>query len=63
MSFKNLQRGDKVRFLVYANGRFSPPVERVARVNPLLIFPDHVVVNYGTFGTVVDDRNFVRKMS
>lgn len=31
-----------------------------AKVNPLLIFETHVVCNYGHFGTVVNDSNFVR---
>lgn len=59
MNFKNINPGDKVRFLTFANGRFSPPVTRSAKVNALLIFPHHVVVNYGPNGTVVDARNFV----
>lgn len=31
-----------------------------AKVNPLLIFSDHVMVNAGTFGTYVDEQNYVK---
>ena len=55
MSFKNIRAGDRVKFLDYAGGNTF--VERIARVNPLLIFPDHVVVNHG--GRVVNSSNYI----
>lgn len=54
MSFQNISKGNTVVFV----DRFGS--ERRAKVNPLLIFPTHVVVNYGTNGTVVNESNFVR---
>lgn len=35
---------------------------RTAKVNPLLVFEDHVVVNRGNNGTVVDRSNFISQV-
>lgn len=51
-AFYNIQPGDTVHWV----DRFGVP--RRAKVNPLLIFPGHVVVNHGPCGTVVDDSNY-----
>ena len=66
---KSLRGGDKVTALFHGGmklvgGRAVPEkVERTGKVNPLLIFPEHVVINlggkYGTPG-VVDASNIVR---
>jgi hypothetical protein len=53
MSFQNIQDVDTV---VY---RGADGKKRGAKVNPLLIFTHHVVVNRGNNGTLVNDRNFV----
>lgn len=70
MSYRNLQAGDVVQFLlpprpgntaheshgIIIDGRES----RTAAVLRYLTFPTHVVVHYGHFGHVVNDSNFVR---
>lgn len=66
--FTSLRGGDRVAFRAYAGmGRYGPEYrERVGTVNPLLIFPDHVVLNCGgPHGTpaVVNASNFVRVVS
>lgn len=68
MSFMNLKGGDRIRFLM-PNGksiRDGKVVQdykaRTARVQPLLVFEDHVIVNlggkYGTPG-YVDSTNYL----
>jgi hypothetical protein len=52
MSFQNIRPGDRIRFSVRGQ-------TVTAMVNPLLIFPTHVVVNHGNNGTVVSDTNFL----
>lgn len=59
MTFQNIKPGDRVRFLLRPTGRGYTEAF-TAKVNPLLIFPDHVVVNHGNNGTVVDSRNFIK---
>ena len=67
-AYRNIKRGDRIRFktqeglqLDRKTGRLMPVIKTVtAKVNPLLIFETHVVCNYGHFGTVVNDSNFVR---
>jgi hypothetical protein len=65
-SFHDIKPGQRIRFTVHEGlrldrGRLVPVVKTVTRkVNPLLIFETHVVCNYGHFGTVVDESNFVR---
>jgi len=63
MTFKDIKAGDKITFNSYAGrGLKGPEYKRkTAKVNPLLIFENHVVVNYGTFGQVVDQGNFIKK--
>jgi hypothetical protein len=71
MAFQNLRGGDRVRFRMRAGmkivGTSVVPdyVTRVARVQPMLVFEDHVVVNLGgRYGTpaVVDASNFLGKV-
>lgn len=64
MSYKGIKPGDKIKFKQYAGLGLKGPEYRdaVAKVNPLLIFDEHVVVNVGgKHGTpqVVDGSNFV----
>jgi hypothetical protein len=54
MSFYNIRKGNTVVF------RDRLGAEQKAKVIPLLIFPNHVVVSYGNNGTVVNESNFVR---
>jgi len=58
----HIRANDRVTILapngIGLNGREYK--ERTGRVNPLLIFPTHVVLNIGTFGMVADNRNIVR---
>jgi hypothetical protein len=60
-AFKGIGAGDRVKFLVYAGmGRNGPEYrEATATVNRLLIFEDHVVVNHGTCGQVVNAENYI----
>lgn len=71
MSFKNLVGNQRVYFRQYAGlkfdsktGKTSPEYKEASgKVNPLLVFNTHVVVNIGgKHGTpqVVDDKNFIR---
>lgn len=62
MSFKNIRTGDRVVFLAYNGmGPNGPEFKEVnGRVNPLLIFEDHVVVNHGNNGHVVNADNYIR---
>lgn len=53
-TFKNIHRGQRVYF------RLPDGTETWSFPNPLLIFDTHVVVKRGMFGTVVDERNFIR---
>jgi hypothetical protein len=68
VSFHNLKGGDRIRFrmpngLRLVNGRAVPEFKtRAAKVQPLLVFADHVVVNLGgAYGRphVVTEENFV----
>ena len=64
MSYKGIKPGDRVKFKQYAGlGLHGPEYkDAVAKVNPLLIFDEHVVVNVGgKHGRpqVVDGSNFV----
>lgn len=68
MSFQNLKGGDKVRFwrpagLGIKNGKAVQEYAKcTAKVQPLLVFATHVVVNLGgKYGTpfVVDASNFI----
>ena len=60
-TYKGLQGGQKVKFKVYDGMGIDGPkyAVKIAKVNPMLIFDDHVCVNHGWAGTVVDDRNFM----
>lgn len=68
MSFQNLKGCQKVKFwmpngLKLVNGKAEQEwKQKVAKVQPMLVFPDHVVVNLGgKHGTpfVVDAGNFI----
>lgn len=67
MNYRNLKPNQKIRFKIpngqrldFKTGQIIQEYKTVsAKVNPLLIFEDHIVANYGVFGTVVDDSNFV----
>lgn len=59
MSFRNIKAGDRVRFVIRHSYGMTT---HTAKVNPLLIFHGHVVVNHGVNGTVVDGGNFCRIM-
>jgi hypothetical protein len=68
MSFKNLQGGQKVKFwmpngLKLVNGKAIPEYKAtIAKVQPMLTFADHVVVNLGgKYGKpfVVNASNFI----
>ena len=61
MSYKGIKPGDRVKFKQYAGMGLKGPEykEAVAKVNPLLIFDEHVVVNYGNNGQVVNAKNFI----
>jgi len=65
---RSIQAGDKVTALFPAGQKLEGDkivqewAERTGKVNPLLIFPEHVVINLGgRHGTpgVVDERNIV----
>lgn len=63
--FKNLVGGQRVYFRQYAGlGRNGAEYKEASgKVNALLIFADHVVLNIGgKYGTpqVVDENNFIR---
>lgn len=69
-NFENICAGDIVKFRVpngfrrvgYSRGKARTIRDYKvvqAKVNPLLIFEDHVVANYGSCGTVVDKENFI----
>lgn len=65
MAFQGIKAGDVVEFQRYfglslSKGRDVSVYQ--AKVNPLLIFEDHVVVNYGNNGSVVNASNFIRVM-
>lgn len=51
-SFMGIKAGATVRFTLRDR-------EYKAKVNPLLIFENHVMVNYGLCGTYVDSNNYV----
>lgn len=53
-TFKGIRAGDTVWY------KDRDGKTKKAKVNPLLIFSDHVMVNAGTFGTYVDESNYVR---
>jgi len=56
MSFENLRGGDLIKFRLRDK-------ELMAKVQHLLVFPSHVVVNLGgRYGTpaVVDANNFIK---
>lgn len=55
-----VSEGDTVEFWHNSGGRGDRPTKHVAKVARMLIFDDHVQVKHGTFGTTVDDTNFVR---
>lgn len=57
-AFQNISAGSLVRFRIWnrATGRYTTVS---GKVNPLLIFGCHVVVNRGPFGSVVDSANYV----
>ena len=64
--YRNLKPNQKISFKISNGLRLNKRGQIVqdykivsAKVNPLLIFEDHVVANYGHCGTVVDDSNFV----
>lgn len=59
-AFMGIQPGDRVRFRLFVAGT---PSETVASVNRLLIFDEHVVVNYGPFGKVVNALNYISHKS
>ena len=64
MSFENLKGGQRVRFWLRSGTgpKGAESKQRVAKVQPLLVFADHVVVNLGgKYGTpaVVDASNFI----
>lgn len=68
-TFKGIIAGDRVKFRV-CNGRsikngkvVQDYAVRTAKVNPLLLFEDHVVVYHGTFGQVVDSDNYLGHVS
>jgi hypothetical protein len=54
--FRNLYSGDSVQF----RGPGTESTLRTARVLPLLVFEDHVQVDYGACGYTVNAYNFVR---
>ncbi len=41
----------------------AKPVKTVRKVLKLLVFDDHVQVNYGSFGDTVDADNYIRRVS
>lgn len=53
-TFKGIQAGDTVWYKD-RHGKVQK-----AKVNRLLIFENHVMVNAGTCGTLVDESNYVR---
>jgi hypothetical protein len=67
MAFQNLKGGQRVRFWI-PNGISAKGQEwaqKIAKVQPLLTFSDHVVVNLGgKYGTpyVVDANNFIEAL-
>lgn len=61
-TFKGIKAGDRVAFWVKIGLPLGgkPEMRRCnGKVNPLLIFEDHVVVNHGSCGTVVDESNLI----
>lgn len=61
MAFKDIKAGDKVKYRAYAGMGLKGPEYKIkiAKVNPLLIFAHHVVVNAGDIPQVVNEQNFV----
>lgn len=68
MSFQGLKGGDRIRFIrrdgMNLRGGKAEQAYKpcVAKVQPMLVFPDHVVVNLGgRYGTpyVVDSSNYL----
>lgn len=53
-TFKGIRAGDTVWY------RDRNGLTKKAKVNPLLIFENHVMLNAGTFGTYVDEQNYVK---
>lgn len=71
MSFQNLKGGDRIRFLrpnglKLQGGKATPEYRATtAKVQRLLVFEDHVVVNLGgQYGTpyVVDSTNYIGRV-
>ena len=56
MSYKGIQKGDMVKFR-----KWNIDGSRIytRKVNAMLIFDDHVCVNFGSFGEVVDNQNYI----
>jgi hypothetical protein len=69
MGFQGLKGGDRIQFWIPSGLRRLPTgqvaqdfVKRTAKVQPLLVFPTHVVVNLGgKHGKpyTVDESNFI----
>lgn len=57
--FQNLYAGDTVEFM-YRTGELGNRELRRARVLQLLVFHDHVQVDFGSCGYTVNESNFVR---
>ncbi len=59
--FMGIEAGDRVTFRMYAGRGLKGPEykPKTAMVNPLLIFEDHVVVNHGAMGQVVNTTNYI----
>jgi len=52
--FMNIKPGQRVYY------RDRNGVKKYGKANALLLFPDHVVLNVGNFGVVVDIDNFIK---
>lgn len=63
MTFKNIKAGDKVTFwnTGYGLDANRKQIRRkvTAKVNGMLLFDGHVVVNHTAFGKVVDEGNYI----
>jgi hypothetical protein len=65
-NYKGIRAGDYVTYAHRSGTNLdgSPVIRtRTAKVNPMLIFERHVVVNCSLFGEVVNDSNYIKHSS
>lgn len=55
--YRGIKAGDMVKFRKWNHDGTSRIYSR--KVNAMLIFDDHVCVNFGSFGEVVNNENYI----